>query len=879
MDAKHAYRAWRTAVYALGKGGIAALLALASGRPKFWRWRSRLTYMQFRARRFGFTTHRKLIDNASTLSVVYHYLKSALVAAGFAGVAAAASLLLDHAVHVLGQPARALGIHLPGLSQGFLNATDAAILQAAVVIIGLYTAAFSVVVSNVYGHIAADLRNVVLKHEISKAFLQSMAFVASYAAMLLLAQGYGLSVGYVSAAILAITLVYGVQTFVSAGIHVFRLFDPLELRPQVYKDIVRVLKGATVTGYRFDDQNFQNWYHEQAAQSLIVLNHMLEACKTPDQVAQLSAFVLELCVVYAQQKRTIPSDSLWFGTRLQYVNWLTASSEQLTLALNNRTSIEPTRQRDDSWFERKIVEILVAALERLKNVPDHSVLQDFNFTYARAITAMTQAMAIREAFQVATAVSPALFAIITKSDGGTRALPSAKLAIASVAATSCKAIAVGLLRSIRNFDVNAIRTSVQDASRDRWRTGQLLPKSAYDALSDLRNNWAFERSIEATLITPTKYGEEIILANILKELWTGIESAKDLFFEKLLPAIEELSKDEPETSAVVAAESYEASAKLEHCVDDIVALEANIKPPKLLDPENWPAFDHKGMATHIDRIREISVVKLADGAVQTIRSRFDPELPDLWGQAYHILAHETFNAIIRGEKDYWQVLARRYLAVAFASIDRMKLETSEPTQFGTWAGQIALDIFEMCGYAMLLSSLDQTDYWSSLKTLLNNLFPQDEGGRKRLQAYLALASYLNDLHMITPRSMLRFYWGREIKDKLKRSHLYGDRRTTFVGRQKVSHPNPTVRTVLQNIVIDVEPFDLFVALYARRRFPDLEFLSKEAISMWQTRSREGHAPRRRRQREYQNAEVLEENGIPWFGSGEDLFGGLDEVDS
>ena len=129
-----------------------------------------------------------------------------------------------------------------------------------------------------------------------------------------------------------------------------------------------------------------------------------------------------------------------------------------------------------------------------------------------------------------------------------------------------------------------------------------------------------------------------------------------------------------------------------------------------------------------------------------------------------------------------------------------------------WSG--GLDVFELCGYAIILSALDRTDYWSAYREVLDRFFTPDAEGCSKLNAYVALARYCKRLIAITPRSILRFYWTRALEDKLESSGLGDDRGFHSPYYPQPTHRNATVRAMLHEYPRAESMFNLFLAIYA-----------------------------------------------------------------
>ncbi len=777
--------------------------------------------------------------------VIWRLFTSALSALAAALVVAAMTLAADAAIHRLHSWLVAIHVHLPGLQQNYINAAAGAILQLSVVIIGLYAAAFSVVMSTVYGRVYGDVRELLLKDVASNAFLRSIAFMASYTAFLLLAQSFGVAVGYVSVIALTIALVSSVQTFVTAGIGIFRLFDPHKLLPQLQGDLADAISSSTSRGYRSDTPSFQNAYRERAERDLLALEHLLEASDRAKQVADLASFALTLFRYYETLKRAIPSGSLWFRKKYQFVDWLTADAESLALALNTRTAIQPREVPEDDWFESEIIRILLRAFRQLRSLNDPTVLHRFSAKFGKAIADVSYVLAVPEAAAFARAMIPAMleFLDIGADDEVSNAV---RLEIADAAAMACTSIAVGLLNRIRNLDGDKIRgLAARVRSGRRIPRNSWLPKDAYDALARMGESWRLERRVEGRTITPDGYAEEILRREVVRCLWAGVETTISIYFDQLSPLLESLMAARRfAAAATIARRSYETSAKLEHLVRDVVEVEKRLRPQTLWEPENWPSLDTENIEARVDDVRRTAVLRLGDAAFNAYAPAFDQGLPDLFGQAYHVIAQEGFVAMYTGDAQFSSEIANRFVLLAAGSLERLRAQL-QPSQFPAWAGQIALDLVELCGYSVILSGLDRSDYWSPYRTALDQILTQGDALCVRLDAYVRLARYSKESLMITPRSLLRFSWDGALRKKRESAGLRGRERFGYgTRRARPWHPNPLIRAMLSGADREDVAFDAFVAAYIVRRCGMLDCFADSAVRFITRLRREHHAGNR-----------------------------------
>lgn len=815
-----------------------AFLAFAGSGESLWAFRGWLLRREFAFQHFGFQVRTGSQDVTRRAPLMRYFLMVALKELLLALIIAAMTVSLDGFLHRF-MHSRTVPFVLPGIKPNYVSTALAATLQMSVVIIGLYMAAFSVVASTVYGRVYADIRELLFKEIQSNTFLRTMAFTGSYTGILLFAQVLGFTIRYFAIAMVLLALVFGIRTFVTVGIAVFRLFDPLNLLGQLRLDFADAIVNATTRGYRFEALSFQAAYRQRAESDLAALRHILQVADRDVDIAKVATFCVTVLTAYETFKRDIPSDSAWFRGRYQHTDWLTADYEDLSIALETRTRILPKEVREDNWFEVELSRTLVDALGRIQ---DHSVLHQFNHDFGIALQNVSFALAVPEAVAFANAVLPTFFDLLSRERDQSVDSTLLSMEIADAAAMSSTGILVGLLNRIDKITIDFIKRLTQQAYRNRPAArNSWLPKTAYDSLNTLRKGWQFERLIEGRTITPMTYAEQLIGRQILSAILSGIESAVAIFDSRLRPEIKLLEDKKKFTAALmICVRSYESTAKLAHSLEKLNTLTNGLRPSTTITGEPWLELNEEELAGSLDDMRRHVVTRMADDAIYSWSPAFDNKTPDLFGHAYHVVADSAFQAMLERDVLFARALGERYVLLAIAGIERLKGQL-EGKAFFTWAGQLALDLCELCGYAIMFSALDSEDYWTAFRDSLDKSFKTGADFCKSVDAYVGLAQYSKGILAITPLRVLRVNWERALEERLETLGLRkGDRFAFDARRPRTTHKNPTVRALLRSWRTSEEAFNLFVSTYALRRCPDITSASDSAIELYKEILREHH---------------------------------------
>lgn len=792
--------------------------------PRWWKIHQRLEYWAFFLTRLGFVSRTRLARSRTVATLVATFLISEVWRLPIAAALAGASLLLDGLVHSLRPALLARHVTIPGIQPAYADAAVIAVFSALVIVLGLYFAGFTSLAAAAYARVQGDVRELVLKELVSNAFLRLASGTASIALVLLVADVYGRELGYVSLGVLAIATLLTIESFVTVGVSSFRLFDPNFLIPGLQGDISKAIIGATDLGYGYGDRSIQVAYQETAERDLTTYLHMVDmATDLPSTMSALADFGFNLFVFYQSYKHRIPPNSYWYKRKYVHQDWLLADEAQLGTALTASVAIAPRREPDFTWFEKQLSLALTRAMRKIHEQQDPTFIATFDRRLTNAIGLSSNAYAVDEAIYLSNLLLPGFIDFIRAATGN----EDDRLSIVSIdVADTIAAMSVHASLGIGNRLDSLERALFQRICEQMRVKGhvprdEVLPNVALRRLEQLSHSWSFEVHTEGRTVTSAAYAEEMLLRDTLSECWTSIRSLAVHLERDIAGSARSVSSFNPTAGCAIWSRLLESTEKLKLALERFSRAEQRLRPDNLAVEEPWPTFDIVHLSARVAELRQQAVLGMATTvtAVPSVRRSLD--LPDVLGQAYHVVCADAFQALLNRDADYFNQLSPHIVSLGRIAIAR----TVDVLQSGNWqlgCGQIAADMIDLSGYAIVFSELNGCDLWTPLRQEWDGFIGANNDALPQL---IRLAHHAQNIPALTNRGVLRVSWEQHFEERLKderliqRSHYYPN--YLFEPPLKIRR-NRTVRALCRRGYLSASAFDVFVARYAIYRDRDLD---------------------------------------------------------
>ena len=229
--------------------------------------------------------------------------------------------------------------------------------------LGLYFTALNVLLNTTYKQVTTDVRTLLIRDKVGDIYTRIVAFTGVYSLLLLGFTSLGFSPSILSLILLVGLGVTEFYCFLYQWFNLFRLFDPATLVYYLSKDLVLLIKEATIDGRWSKDISFQAHFQDKAEKTLNTYQSLILTVKSEEHLRSQSLIKLANSLIsflhfYENVKHKIPTDSKWFRTTFQHKEWITASHSETSMATQTGTTLQPKEVADLLWFEKEVGKII-----------------------------------------------------------------------------------------------------------------------------------------------------------------------------------------------------------------------------------------------------------------------------------------------------------------------------------------------------------------------------------------------------------------------------------------------------------------------------------------------------------------------------------------
>jgi len=705
--------------------------------------------------------------------------------------------------------------------------------QVSATMLGLYFAAVSLVASTAYARVPGDVRAMIVEEQVGSFYFGFLAQFAAAAVIMLTAVSLGIALGGLNILWLSFLGLFGVFSFVVLGLRTFWFFDPTALVQHLNHRLARAIGEVTPAGYKWLDASFQNHHQGQAERTIEAYASLAAIAEEGDNLnsralVELAEGLFAALNHYAWTKNRIPTKSLWFRRRPKHKQWLLASYHEVEVARATDTVLQPEMVPDLHWFETeagRVVARIVRCLSARADLTGMVTVLNASQRYARAAATRGQT---DEAFLLLQTLGgeidrPFGKAKFDASSDDATAQSLNRIAAIDLHALGLINVLLGVSHALEATDRAAFDRQV---SRIEWRkpasiyTGH-FPREVLQQSEELQDRLTFEREVEGTVVTPGWLQVEFAALGYARFLSAVVGRVLTEFEGRFIGFVESRVKaGDPIGAASLINRGLEAANKLDSHFARIRSWwEALVELNRSRDWE-WPTIDWDSAGKRSLALRDSLVKRLASciGPLMDLPER--KLVPDLFGQAYSVLADSCFDALLRGDAAMFEAIFSAYFLTAIEAHQKVRGALGKITNFNvsTTLGPLA-DLLAISGFAELYSALANKNFGTVCRKVWDGYFtsfPDDERRRGVIQI---LGLTKEPLLGMSSRDMLRFRWERATRDYLAGQGIvtddfgyYGSRRRS-AGR----HPSPLVRVFAArgDVLNDAE--DIFLAVYLYRR--------------------------------------------------------------
>jgi hypothetical protein len=349
-----------------------------------------------------------------------------------------------------------------------------------------------------------------------------------------------------------------------------------------------------------------------------------------------------------------------------------------------------------------------------------------------------------------------------------------------------------------------------------------VPRSVLEQLEYLRAGLELEFRVGGALLSPVWYREQLAaiglvrcLANAANELVGELEGSIVGEAKALIDAGRYLP------AAQVIQRGLEGVEKFRYHMREIRGCSERLEVFRRITDIPWTVTDWEKLEQRVEAAREDLIVLVGQLAIYLAVAARREGLPDYFGQAYAILAQESYAAIAQGKEDLFKKVFPSLFLSGFTAFDRLRerLGGEGPERLLVYSTEPIADLLELSGHAIIYSALDAKGFWDVARQLWDRYFeqlPDREAGAKFIHG---IVEYRRSLFAILPRDLARTSWKQDLENRLRERGLMEDMFARRFGsrQRRTRHASPLIRALARSQFLFEEPTDVFMAVYMANR--------------------------------------------------------------
>ncbi|MFA5034963.1 MAG: hypothetical protein WC500_04200 [Candidatus Margulisiibacteriota bacterium] len=699
--------------------------------------------------------------------------------------------------------------------------------------IGLYFTAISVVISSVYAKVPHDVRDILLQEKGGNLYIRSLSSIAAISLMLL---GYimlGGRPGIICALFIVVLSCYSVLCFVILGVRAFYFFDPTELSNNVFYELNKSIRSATISGFGWKDVSFQAHYQKRASQAISTIDNLIKLCSAEQNLKALPlSTVLQNAVFflrsYIRAKRRIPSDSRWYVLQPHHKNWFFSDSTALEIAIQTQTSIQPEMAPNLYWVEDEVVKMIIDGIRTLiqqNNIGNaYPVLLTTNSYLEELGTNLETKMGGKYLNDLGFLLMEHFSA---SSPDNTQAYKDYELALLDSYGLAVISLALGVFSFIRDIDISKFIQRIESINmldeEDIYKKDVLpsvLPRAEF-----IKKRLVFEKRVEGELISPQWYVDQLIIIRYAESIGDSIEGiivSIDKCF--VVYARQLLDQKHLVLAASHSHRGLELCHKTRAHVQQLVELMNAFRSKVINKGLSFPEVDQEKIYSRIKSLHGSLVELIAKCLKGLSIVKLDDNVPDYFGQAYSTVCQECFDVLITKDAAAFLGLFPDLFAGSLSAHDKLMSDTKEMPQESKLAitFEPLKDIMELSGYALVFSELyDTPAIWAKCKEIWDNYLNSNPKAKEVLGYMIALYQLRRSAFAAAPRDYLRMNWQMRLNGKLREMNLIDDflsTRLPFDTDNTVKHKSSLIRAICRG---RYEPHEssaeIFILVYLLKR--------------------------------------------------------------
>lgn len=671
------------------------------------------------------------------------------------------------------------------------------------VFLALYFSVVSTVISNAYSSVSGDVRGLLLRDRINNKYVQLISFLAVLSLILLAFNACSLSPLHLAIPLLVLLSCLAVFAFVKLGLRMFILTDPTLFFGTLARELSKWFHLSTYNGYRSQDINFQTYYHEMALKSATTLAVLVKITGEKPELQDTSQSkllnqLLALMSVYIEHRHLVPSNSRWYGEKLQHKQWYLSDGTTVGMATQTGTMVQHTNIPDTTWLEDIILRAVLEALEKDIDANDHKALYNEMVNLPDFFSGIGHQWQIDEGIKWHRQLSEQIMLKIIHEQSTDAEGERYSVGLADIFACLPMSIELGFVQAIREIDIIKLRDQLINTNWVKYDAPYhfALPPQTIQILEKTQKGVSFENEAHSANKTPSWYIAELAFHSFEQELyteWQIITAMLTSWYDQTGKAFADTKKYKQSLS--VYSRAIELSWKLNGHLEQLQKLCDSLHKDLKTDfikKVDWNWDDERNK---LDNFRKMAINGQAD-LIPKLWSidKPDPDLPDFFGGAVHETGEECYQALAEQDDAEFAALFRPYFLGILGIFENVKkqVQSEEPSSASAWMSDPILDLFDISGYACIYSEYyQQPKLWNQCKAVWNDYF---KGSKQFLEVLAAISSNHQIPSFRMPaRTKLRIKRQMMLEQRL--SQLPRKQTGGFIPYWQVDHPSELIRHI------------------------------------------------------------------------------------
>ncbi len=714
--------------------------------------------------------------------------------------------------------------------------------QLSVILLGLFYAALSIVISKVYADVSEDVRLEILNEKTSASYSSIVVIFGGISIFLLSLTIIGYKVSIYNTVFATLLCLLSIFSFVKVGNRTFRYFNPEYIANYIIYEIKQYIVRVTPNCNRWDDASFQ---YEQWGNTETNLNTCVNILTIMSEKQHLNGepinrigyFLFDILNYYTSFKNEIPTDSYWYKRVGEFRDYLTAGDHEIDISVRTGTTRAPKGKPDFFWFEDIVCTCLKIILQtHLSNSDFISVNKLLD--YARgSIKSMAYSYSVQEAIRLLKEIVKSITESSTEDTDTNQDIEKCLNEIAMF-----DFLGYLYVNTLLGFFESVKRESIIDCARTvstiKWRKKESiyekeLPHDAVLQLEKLQKWITNEIKIEGRKITKEWYITQIATIGILKYAYGSLNTLMEVLAGDIYRLVTELKADGKfRKAADLARIGIESCSKLrshlpefEEHINKLNEFRYEVNIP-------WPTSDFKDIYSRVEKIREDYYLVLSEITPGLFELERDPKLPDYFGENYNFIVEECYSLVIKGKVEVYSKMFPILFRSSFVAYERLRkeLEKSTPDTILVFIIQPILDLIDISGFSLLFAELDGNNIYDTTKSVWK--FYLERIDEDMLKVILNLISYYSKPGLLqfkaldSGRELMRTGWHQKFDQILVERGIIVDRHfryNPYDDNDTQVHESPIIRAISKGVSYDLDSAKAaFIGLFLIGYFEDAD---------------------------------------------------------